>query len=133
LEPRQENPRNARLTPAEPLPVSGRYENHSDTIARIRLPDQSLVLLDENSTIYYRYLGGKREVTLSGEAFFEVSREPARPVLVYAGEIVTRVLATSFRGRVRPGAPPPVVSVKTERVDVANKDDASSAMSLSPN
>lgn len=117
----------------EQLPVSGRYENHNDTVIHIRLPDQSLVSLSGNSTIRYRYLEGKREVILSGEAFFEVSREPERPFLVHAGEIVTRVLGTSFRVRAQPGERQAEVSVKTGKVYVAKKDDASTALILRPN
>ncbi len=38
-----------------------------------------------------------REVQLKGEAIFEVTRNPNKPFLVYTGEVVTRVLGTSFR------------------------------------
>lgn len=130
---REEVPRKPGLSQVEQLPVSGSYENQSDTMVRIRLPDQSLVLLSGNSTIRYQYPDGKREVVLSGEAFFEVSRQPARPFLVYAGEIVTRVLGTSFRVRAKPGERQAEVSVKTGKVYVAKKDDASTALILSPN
>ncbi|QEC51879.1 FecR family protein [Anseongella ginsenosidimutans] len=117
----------------EQLPLSGRYENKGDSVVQIRLPDQSLVSLSENSTIRYRYFEGKREVILSGEAFFDVSREPARPFLVHAGEIVTRVLGTSFRVRAQPGEQLAEVSVKTGKVYVAKEDDASTALILRPN
>lgn len=133
VRPRQEDARSTGLSPVEQLPVYGRYENLSDTIVRIRLPDQSVVFLNGNSTIRYRYQDGRREVNLSGEAFFEVSRQPARPFLVYGGEIVTRVLGTSFRVRVRPGERQAEVSVKTGKVYVAKKGDASTALILSPN
>ncbi|MFS8615623.1 MAG: FecR domain-containing protein [Solitalea sp.] len=117
----------------ENLPVSGKYENHSDTIVGIRLPDQSLVRLNRESTLAYDYRGGKREVTLEGEAFFDVFREPARPFLVHAGGIVTRVLGTSFRVRARTGENQAEVSVKTGKVYVAPENDASTALILSPN
>ncbi len=38
-----------------------------------------------------------REVQLTGEAIFDVTRNPSKPFLVYTGEVVTRVLGTSFR------------------------------------
>ncbi|MFK7982759.1 MAG: FecR family protein [Saprospiraceae bacterium] len=38
-----------------------------------------------------------RIVYLKGEAIFDVTRNPNKPFLVYTGEVVTRVLGTSFR------------------------------------
>ncbi len=40
-----------------------------------------------------------RDVYLSGEAFFEVTKNPDRPFRVFANEIVTKVLGTSFTVR----------------------------------
>lgn len=133
VESRKEIPSSPGLSLVKQLPASAKYENHSDTMVRIRLPDQSLVCLNGNSTVRYRYHDGKREVILSGEAFFEVSRQPASPFLVHAGGIITRVLGTSFRVRAQPGERQAVVSVKTGKVYVAKKDDTSAALILTPN
>ncbi|HEV3411518.1 MAG TPA: FecR domain-containing protein [Puia sp.] len=40
--------------------------------------------------------GGTREVTLNGEAYFDIVHRPEQPFLVHTGKIVTRVLGTAF-------------------------------------
>ncbi len=39
----------------------------------------------------------KREVWLNGDAFFEVAKDRTKPFFVYAGDVVVRVVGTSFR------------------------------------
>ena len=62
------------------------------------LPDHSTVVLQPKSKIGYKTLfeGATREVVLSGKAFFEIERNPAKPFFVHANELVTKVLGTSF-------------------------------------
>jgi transmembrane sensor len=38
----------------------------------------------------------KRVVILSGEATFDIAKDPARPFLVVANEVTTKVLGTQF-------------------------------------
>lgn len=76
--------------------------NTSDKPITIALPDGSAVSLAPHSRI--GYAGNfdstvTRDVYLSGEAFFEVTRNPDRPFRVFANEIVTKVLGTSFTVR----------------------------------
>ena len=72
--------------------------NQGSSSRLIRLSDQSLVLLRPNSALDFPLKFGKieRSVRLSGEAFFEVAPDPSRPFLVKAGNLITRVLGTSF-------------------------------------
>ena len=62
------------------------------------LPDGSEIRLSANSSVTYpeAFDDDKREVLLTGKAFFQVVADPGRPFFVYSGEIVTRVLGTSF-------------------------------------
>src|SRR5690606_12857021 len=41
----------------------------------------------------------KRELTLQGEGFFQVTKDPARPFTVHTGNIATTALGTSFNVR----------------------------------
>ena len=43
-----------------------------------------------------KFLNGKRKVTLIGEAFFEVTRNPTMPFIVHTDNLKTTVLGTSF-------------------------------------
>jgi transmembrane sensor len=63
------------------------------------LPDSSLVELSPGSTIQYNSLfqvNGKRMIYLSGEAYFKVAKNKAKPFIVYTGDISTTALGTSF-------------------------------------
>jgi transmembrane sensor len=72
--------------------------NRGPSSRLIRLSDKSLVLLRPDSELDYPLRFGKieRSVRLSGEAFFEVTSDPSRPFLVKAGNLITKVLGTSF-------------------------------------
>ncbi|MFD1144827.1 FecR family protein [Larkinella insperata] len=64
----------------------------------VRLSDGSLVRLHTKARIQFpeTFAAQSREVQLSGTAFFEVAKNPAKPFLVHAHSLTTRVLGTSF-------------------------------------
>lgn len=100
--------------------------NQSTSVRHVRLPDGSSVLLRANSRLSFpkQFAGARREVYLSGEAFFEVSKNPQQPFFVYADELVTKVLGTSFSVRAYPTDTDVKVVVKTGRVSVFARTDA---------
>ncbi|MCB0638256.1 MAG: FecR domain-containing protein [Lewinella sp.] len=81
-----------------------------------RLPDGSQVWLNENSELTYTSSDTDRQLTLSGEAFFEVATDSLRPFTIKAGEALTTVLGTSFNLRAYPGEETVEVTVATGRV-----------------
>jgi transmembrane sensor len=87
---------------------------------KIELADGSTVILEKNSRISFpsQFNSSRREVFLSGDAFFEVTKNPSKPFYVYANEIVTKVLGTSFGIQAGTGDREVVVNVKTGRVSV---------------
>jgi len=82
------------------------------------LPDGSKITLAKGARISYNRLmnGSKREVSLSGEAFFDVAKNPNKPFYIYTKNIVVKVLGTSFR--VAASAESESVTVKTGKVSV---------------
>jgi transmembrane sensor len=73
--------------------------NTSAKPVKLRLPDESIVELSANSRIAYANnfdSAATRDVYLLGEAVFTVTKNPARPFRVFANEIITKVLGTSF-------------------------------------
>lgn len=95
--------------------------NNSNAPMIIELADGSKITLEKKSKISYtKYMSGspKREVYLTGEAFFEVARDPKRPFLVYANGLVTKVLGTSFRIRSYADEKNVIVDVKSGKVSV---------------
>jgi len=87
----------------------------------MHLPDGSTVLLNKHSTLEYTAAGsstGAREVTLSGEAYFDIVRRPNQPFLVHTGKIVTRVLGTAFNVKAYPAEDSIEVTVDHGKVQV---------------
>ncbi len=64
----------------------------------IELSDGSRVTLNHYSSLTYpkRFKGDRREVTLSGEGYFEVAKDQSKPFVVNAQEINVEVLGTVF-------------------------------------
>ena len=62
------------------------------------LPDGTLVWLNHNSQLRYKagLQGKERRVTLEGEGYFDVYKDPDHPFVVSTGEMVLKVLGTQF-------------------------------------
>lgn len=93
--------------------------------ARFQLPDKSSVLLDNNTTLIYNeatFGKGIREVALTGQAFFEVTRDVTAPFVVRSEEMTTTVLGTSFNVNSRPRKDKRV-TVSEGKVEVKDADD----------
>lgn len=97
----------------------------------ITLPDGSLVSLEPGSTLQYpkQFDEEKREVDLSGEAFFEVAHNEKQPFVIHSSLINTTVLATSFNIEARDAKEARVVVV-TGRVQVAKGETDSNAQAM---
>jgi transmembrane sensor len=101
-------------------------KNSTTDILLIRLPDSSRVELKPDAEISYsrKWQEEKREVHLVGEAFFDVVKDSKRPFYVYGGEIITKVLGTSFSVNAAKDAKSIQVSVRTGKVSVYEDDRA---------
>lgn len=83
----------------EPLAVQQlTVKNKPGSIRKIILPDHSLVWLKGNSSLAYpaHFSDSTRNVTLHGEALFEVSKNRLHPFIINTGSYIARVLGTSF-------------------------------------
>ncbi len=94
--------------------------NNSSKPQIITLSDGSSVLLQPKSKLSYPkiFTGNDRKVYLSGEGFFEISKNPEKPFYVFANEIVTKVVGTSFRIKAYANEPNIEVLVRTGVVKV---------------
>lgn len=65
----------------------------------LTLSDGSAIRLAPGSTLKYpqSFSGKERLVYLEGEAFFNITKNPAKPFIVKAEHLTTRVLGTSFQ------------------------------------
>ena len=66
---------------------------------RLVLPDGTAIWLNAQSSITYpvRFSGNERKVSITGEVYFEVSKDPAHPFIVNIGtHTIVEVLGTHF-------------------------------------
>jgi transmembrane sensor len=101
--------------------------NHTGIIYKQVLPDGTQVWLNPNASLSYPSKFGKfREVTMQGEAFFNVTKDHKHPFVITSGNVLTKVWGTSFRIRSIPGENSTKVSVLTGKVSVSIPAKASS-------
>lgn len=72
------------------------YANVKTDPTTIRLPDSSFVQLSYASSLSVNFNGKAREVTVTGQAFFDIAKNPNRPFLVHTKKATVEVLGTSF-------------------------------------
>jgi transmembrane sensor len=96
------------------------FSNKGSKSHAVVLEDGSVVVLQAHSTIRYpeSFSESERNVYLVGEAFFNVTKDAAKPFSVFANNVVTRVLGTSFNVRAYEDEANVVVAVKTGKVSV---------------
>jgi len=84
------------------------------------LPDGTKVTLNHSSTISYpeNFTGDTREITLSGEAFFDVTPNPKKPFIIKTNSASVKVLGTSFNVYAYNNVPIVEVVVKTGKVEL---------------
>ncbi|PJJ48781.1 FecR family protein [Hymenobacter chitinivorans] len=118
------------LLPTPPVAVSAGPQKRL-----VALPDGSKVWLNKHSTLEYAadFSGGSgREVTLTGEAFFEVQKDPENPFTVLSAASRTRVLGTSFNVRAYAAEDSVEVSVVTGKVAFASRSSHQDSVLLTP-
>ena len=86
----------------------------------LTLPDGTSVILKSGSTLHCpeAFDGSTREVTLRGEAYFDVKHMNSRPFIIHTGIVKTTVLGTAFDIKAWPGQENVIVSVTRGKVRV---------------
>lgn len=84
------------LRPDAPLTYAT-ITNSSGQIRQVQLPDGSTVWLNAATTLRYaKAFGQHRKLQLDGEAYFDVTHDPAHPFVVESGGVDITVLGTRF-------------------------------------
>lgn len=98
--------------------------NENELSRTIKLDDGSEVTLEKHSSLRIGENFGKRkrEVYLTGEAFFQISKNAEKPFLVYTGKVVTKVLGTSFRIKAYDTDANVSIGVRTGKVTVFKQE-----------
>lgn len=92
----------------------------SGSRSQVKLPDGTTVWLNAGSRLDYpkQFSGARREVTLSGEAFFNVAQDAEHPFIVKTRTFSIRVLGTTFNVRAYPQEENAVTSLVSGAVEV---------------
>jgi len=95
---------------------------HHEQPRYVKLPDGSSVILNEGSHLEYGdpFDGKSRQVSLVGEAFFDIAHDAERPFVVHTGKLMTTVLGTAFNIRAYPDQSDIVVTVTRGKVKVSD-------------
>lgn len=103
---------------------------------KLILSDGTIISLNSGTTIRYPEqfgITGKRNVYLTGEAFFEVAKDKEHPFIVNANQVDIEVLGTKFNVSAYPETPT-VNSVLVEgSIQMYEKENASNIVLLKPN
>ncbi|GAB2971302.1 FecR family protein [Mucilaginibacter puniceus] len=97
--------------------------NQTGESVLVKLADGSSVILAPGSKLSYPtfFKGNTRAVSLEGEAFFEVHKDVKHPFFVTSGNLLTRVVGTSFTIKAYNGTKEYRVIVNTGKVLVTQK------------
>ena len=108
---------------AKKTPVASAKKMTKESHSLIKLADGSSVLLNNNSRLEYTtFTKNSREVVLSGEAYFDIARDPKHPFVIRTGKLQTTVLGTAFNIRAYPEENDVTVTVTKGKVEVGMED-----------
>jgi transmembrane sensor len=121
--------------PPKPSPEVREVSTKSGDKTRLVLPDGSRVWLNANSKLTYgsEYGKEKREVQLTGEAFFDVEKDSARPFLIHTPNMDLKVLGTSFNVKSYPGEATSEASLITGSLEISLPARNKQKIVLQPN
>lgn len=102
--------------------------------SKIQLPDGSAVWLNSGSKLTYTKEFGKeiREVTLTGEAFFDVTKMNEKPFIIHTTSIDIKVLGTAFNVKAYPEDKHTETSLIRGSIEVTIKNRPNDKIILSP-
>jgi len=91
---------------------------------RYELPDHSIIWLQPEASLEHpkTFDSKTREISFSGEAFFDITKNPDQPFIIKSGKLKTVVLGTSFNIKANRNDSNYQVSVVTGSVSVSASD-----------
>lgn len=125
----------APKTLAKIQPESNEISTRLGSKSQVKLPDGSIVWLNSGSILIYPKEFGKslREVTLTGEGYFDVVKNKDVPFIINTKSIRIKVLGTVFNVKAYPEDKQTETSLIQGRIEVAIKNRPDDKIILSPN
>jgi ferric-dicitrate binding protein FerR (iron transport regulator) len=103
--------------------------------SQVTLPDGTRVWLNADSRLAYvgDFQGAIREISLTGEAFFDVAKDPKRPFVIHANSIDIKVLGTVFNLRSYAGESTTETALLHGKIEVTLHNQPDNKIILKPN
>jgi ferric-dicitrate binding protein FerR (iron transport regulator) len=103
--------------------------------AQLTLHDGTQVWLNAQSILTYpaRFSGKQREVSVVGEAYFDVAKDQKKPFVVTTQQLTMEVLGTEFNVYSYPGAGYIETDLVEGSLKVYNKESPKASVTLKPN
>ncbi|MDD4192386.1 MAG: FecR domain-containing protein [Mangrovibacterium sp.] len=98
------------------------------------LPDGTSVLLNAGSTLKYpvSFQQEDRRVELTGEAYFDVTKDKERPFIVSTSDIAVHVLGTSFNCSAYPDDEQIITALVEGEIEISGKADGQRRVPVKP-
>jgi transmembrane sensor len=118
-----------------PAKINSEISTHNGSRTNLQLPDGSQVWLNAGSKLSYDkdYGNNIREVSLIGEAYFDVEKNPEKPFIIHTGKIEIKVLGTAFNVKSYPGEKTIETSLIRGSIEVTFRDRPNEKVVLKPN
>lgn len=90
--------RSEKTPPPVAQQTTAPVKEYADHTQHLVLPDGSTVILHKGSTLQYQpgLSGNNREISLDGEAYFDIKPDLSRPFIILSHKLKTTVLGTAF-------------------------------------
>jgi transmembrane sensor len=115
--------------------INSEISTKNGSKTNIVLPDGSLVWLNAGSKLSYdrNYGNSKREINLTGEAFFEVVHNSEKPFIIHTSIMDIKVLGTKFNVKSYPSDKTVEATLIRGSLEVSVKNRSNQKIILKPN
>lgn len=126
---------NAKEALSRPAAAGNTVSTRAGSKSKIELPDGTQVWLNADSKLVYNgdFSGKLREVSLSGEAYFDVVKDKSRPFIIHTSSVQVKVLGTAFNVRSYPSDKTTETSLIRGSVEVSLNAHPEKKVVLKPN
>lgn len=126
---------NGKETVNRPAQAGNTVSTKAGSKSKIELPDGTQVWLNADSKLVYNgdFSGKIREVSLSGEAYFDVVKDKSRPFIIHTSSVQVKVLGTAFNVRSYPSDKTTETSLIRGSVEVTLNAHPEKKVVLKPN
>lgn len=121
--------------PAKGIATVNEIKTDLGTKTTIKLPDGSVAVLNAGSSLSYNKDFGinSREIRLTGEAYFDIRKNPEMPLAVHAGTVDIWVKGTTFNVKAYPKDSIIEAALFTGIIELVSRKDPERKILLRPN